>query len=94
VREELITAEAGSVLLVQQVVGRCGDNLVRTNKFKSDLKSNPETCLPEDDYELVVNCDASDSYVCTDICILVFPSNLIKGKLLNVLTDNVIILLL
>ncbi len=66
-REELITAEAGTVLLVQQVVGHCGDILVRTNKFKSDLKRNPGTCLPDDDYELVVNCDASDSYVCTDI---------------------------
>ncbi len=69
--EETLQAEAGTVVVVEQVVGRCGDAQVRTDEFKIVLKSGPTFCTPSDDIELVVNCDALDSLVAQDLYYIV-----------------------
>ncbi len=63
--EVTAVAPAGTILIIEQVVGICGPNTVRTetvrisHKGKGDLRN----CNPIDSFDTILDCDASDSEV-------------------------------
>ena len=67
--EASVSALAGMVLTIEQVVGVCGEITARTEKFifSHDFKDENVACSNlSDGHEVLVTCDASDSMVMTD----------------------------
>ncbi len=62
---DTVRAPARTVVQVKQLVGYCGQNTVRTDVFKTELKFSPslESCVPSESTDLVVKCDASKEKV-------------------------------
>jgi hypothetical protein len=67
--EASVSALAGMVLTIEQVVAVCGEITARTEKFifSHDFKDENVACSNlSDGHEVLVTCDASDSMVMTD----------------------------
>ena len=60
-----VVAPAGTILTIQQVVGKCGDVTFRTEKVlvSHKLKDENSSCKPTDGYNVLVTCQASNSMV-------------------------------
>ncbi len=60
-----VTASAGTIIQVRQVVGTCGHGTIRTEalKIKQKISSELEHCEAMEVNELILRCDASHSLV-------------------------------
>jgi hypothetical protein len=63
--EVTVVAPAGTILTVQQVVGKCGDITFKTEKvvISHKLKDENSSCKPTDGFEVLITCDATNSMV-------------------------------
>jgi hypothetical protein len=56
-----VEAQPGTMIEVYQVVGVCGKRSVLTSRFETleSISRDLENCVPRDDFELVIQCDAT-----------------------------------
>ncbi len=62
---DFVEAQPGTMIEVYQLVGVCGKRSVLTNYFETlkSISSELENCVPRDDFELVIKCDATEVQV-------------------------------
>lgn len=78
--ESEVTAPAGTIIQVRQVVGTCGQGTIRTEavKTKQTISTKMKHCEAEEKFKLIIQCDASNDVV--SLCRLPFQKYLINTK--------------